>query len=210
MQQIIVQKSELTHGDVIQFSENIKAMSCKGSDCIKEKDIDGFFKPGQTPWIGHPIEIPVGPQTDIFEVSCFSSNSLAKLQLTVSDEYDYSNYNDGYDYSNDLNKNVNFEPNEESVKGSIVEAKFKIENANSFIGKSFYCSDQHTNKESLNVANVVASTVQYSAWSNWTTCENVGADKVSRQRSTNQPTNPIETQTRYCRCSDLAVPPSPR
>ena len=197
MQQVIVQKSELTHGDVIQFSENIKAMSCKGSDCIKEKDIDGFFKPGQTPWIGHPIDIAVGPQTDIFEVSCFSSNSLAKLKL-ADDSYD------GY------GENVFLEPNEESVKGSIVEAKFKIEDANSFIGKSFYCSDQHTNKESLNVANVVASTVQYSAWSNWTTCENVGVDKVSRQRSTNQPTNPIETQTRYCRCSDLAVPPSPR
>ena len=197
MQQVIVQKSELTHGDVIQFSENIKAMSCKGSDCIKEKDIDGFFKPGQTPWIGHPIDIAVGPQTDIFEVSCFSSNSLAKLKL-ADDSYD------GY------GENVFLEPNEESVKGSIVEAKFKFENANSFIGKSFYCSDQHTNKESLNVANVVASTVQYSAWSNWTTCENVGVDKVSRQRSTNQPTNPIETQTRYCRCSDLAVPPSPR
>ena len=197
MQQVIVQKSELTHGDVIQFSENIKAMSCKGSDCIKEKDIDGFFKPGQTPWIGHPIDIAVGPQTDIFEVSCFSSNSLAKLKL-ADDSYD------GY------GENVFLEPNEESVKGSIVEAKFKFENANSFIGKSFYCSDQHTNKESLNVANVVASTVQYSAWSIWTTCENVGVDKVSRQRSTNQPTNPIETQTRYCRCSDLAVPPSPR
>ena len=197
MQQVIVQKSELTHGDVIQFSENIKAMSCKGSDCIKEKDIDGFFKPGQTPWIGHPIDIAVGPQTDIFEVSCFSSNSLAKLKL-ADDSYD------GY------GENVFLEPNEESVKGSIVEAKFKFQNANSFIGKSFYCSDQHTNKESLNVANVVASTVQYSAWSNWTTCENVGVDKVSRQRSTNQPTNPIETQTRYCRCSDLAVPPSPR
>ena len=197
MQQVIVQKSELTHGDVIQFSENIKAMSCKGSDCIKEKDIDGFFKPGQTPWIGHPIDIAVGPQTDIFEVSCFSSNSLAKLKL-ADDSYD------GY------GENVFLEPNEGSVKGSIVEAKFKFENANSFIGKSFYCSDQHTNKESLNVANVVASTVQYSAWSNWTTCENVGVDKVSRQRSTNQPTNPIETQTRYCRCSDLAVPPSPR
>ena len=197
MQQVIVQKSELTHGDVIQFSENIKAMSCKGSDCIKEKDIDGFFKPGQTPWIGHPIDIAVGPQTDIFEVSCFSSNSLAKLKL-ADDSYD------GY------GENVFLEPNEESVKGSIVEAKFKFENANSFIGKSFYCSDQHTNKESLNVANVVAYTVQYSAWSNWSTCENVGVDKVSRQRSTNQPTNPIETQTRYCRCSDLAVPPSPR
>ena len=172
-------------------------MSCHGSDCIKEKDLDGFFKPGQTPWIGHPIDIAVGPQTDIFEVSCFSSNSLAKLKL-ADDSYD------GY------GENVFLEPNEESVKGSIVEAKFKFENANSFIGKSFYCSDQHTNKESLNVANVIASTVQYSAWSNWTTCENVGADKVSRQRSTNQLTNPIETQTRYCRCSDLAVPPSPR
>ena len=190
-------------------------MSCHGSDCIKEKDLDGFFKPGQTPWIGHPIDIPVHPQTDIFEVSCFSSNSLAKLQLTVSDENDYSNYyaydaSNNFDGNNDYHFNVTLKPNDESVKGSIIEAKFKIEDANSFIGKSLYCSDQHTDRESLNVANVVASTVQYSAWSNWTTCENVGADKVSRQRSTNQPTNPIETQTRYCRCSDLAVPPSPR
>ena len=195
MQQVIVRKSELTHDGVIQFLENIKTMSCKGSDCIKEKNVDGFFKPGQTPWIGHPIDIAVGPQTDIFEVSCFSSNSLAKLKL-ADDSYD------GY------GENVFLEPNEESVKGSIVEAKFKFENANSFIGKSFYCSDQHTNKESLNVANVVASTVQYSAWSNWTTCENVGVDKVSRQRTVNQ--DSIEIQTRYCRCSDLAVPPSPR
>ena len=190
-------KQELMHENFIQFLSKLKKLNCQGSECLKERDIDGFFKPGKTPWIGYPTEALVNLRDNKVEIVCYSRNSSARLQLIAYDEYDYGE-----------EEVVPLKPNITSARGNIMEAKFIIEDARDSNGTSFYCFDQYSNKESPNLATVVATEHQYSEWSAWSSCEDVGKDKTKRRRTVDQ--DSTETQTRFCRCSDLSVPPSPR
>ena len=184
--QTIFVKPKLTHDDVIQFLAKLEKLNCKGSECI-----DDFFKSGRTPWIGHPTEAFVNSLNNV-NIFCYSSNSSAKLKLIAENDEEI----------------VTFQPIELSSKDSIAEAKFTIEDAKDYAGTSFYCSDDYAGTASPNSATALASENQHSEWSDWSTCENVGKDKVSRRRSGNQDSNNV--QTRFCRCSDLSNPPSPR
>ena len=166
----------------------LNKLPCQGSECLNEVNTNGFFHPGEVPWIGYPTNIET-PQTEKFVTYCYSSNSNAKLQLMSIDDDDYV-----------------LEPNVVSTRGNIKEAKFIARNDHG--NNAFLCIDINSNKESPNLAEIVTSSKHYSEWSAWSTCNRVGKDNVFRSRTINQ--DLIDSETRSCRCSDLAIPPSPR
>ena len=49
----------MEHKHVDKLLRSIKKTTCQGSQCLLNKGREGFFKPGNTPWIGHPTSIKV-------------------------------------------------------------------------------------------------------------------------------------------------------
>ena len=179
-------------------------MTCEGSKCVFDND-DGFFKPGLNPWIGYPTKLDISPEVERAHVSCFSYDSSSKLRLKLSEDYLE------YDYGNDADSqtSIEFSPVEVYTKGTILEAKFVIEDATNYTDHTFYCTDENWSKTSPNQFKLMSSIHHFSEWSSWSSCHNVGKDMVTRNRTISNRANPM-VQSRYCRCSDLAVLPSPR
>ena len=200
----IVKKSSLHQNDIIQFLESLDKMTCEGSKCVFDND-DGFFKPGLNPWIGYPTNLEISPEVKRARVSCFSYDSSSKLRLKQSEdylEYDYEN-------NDDSQASIEFLPAEVHTKGTVLEARFVIEDVNDYVDHTFYCTDENGSKTSPNQLKLTSSIHYHSEWSSWSSCHNVGKDLVTRNRTISNKNNPM-VQSRYCRCSDLAILPSPR
>ena len=70
----------MEHKYVDTLLRSIKKTTCQGSECLRNRNRDGFFKPGNTPWIGHPTSIKV---KRLFRVLTHSTNGLSDLGWTI-------------------------------------------------------------------------------------------------------------------------------
>lgn len=193
-------KVDLLQSDLTQFLNSLDKVTNQGSrSIIGNDDIDGFFEPGLNPWIGYPTKVEVSSNTEKAHVSCFSSNTSAKLRLEHEKDY--------YDYNYDTSATIIL-PKEVISKGNILEARFIFESAKDFIDYNFYCIDEHDH-QSPSKGMLISSQQHYSEWSSWSKCYNVGKDLVTRNRTISNKNDPI-VQSRCCRCSDLAIYPSPK
>ena len=207
---------QLEHKYVDNLLRLVKKTECQGSKCLQNRDRDGFFKPGNTPWIGYPTSIKVyifqgnqfislhklsfqvGQDTQEVNISCYIYHK-GYIQMTLTQITDYD---DGIELSA---KEVS------EVMGDIKVATFVLQNPKQYYGQSFYCSannDLSSPNEAL-IQQASGQDYYISEWSEWTKCDDVkNKELVFRNRRKGNGKEAL--QSRYCRCSDLKELPSPR
>lgn len=55
----IERHSKVEHKYVVRLLKSLPEIKCQGKKCLSKRKNIGFFKPGKTPWIGHPTTIEV-------------------------------------------------------------------------------------------------------------------------------------------------------
>lgn len=178
-----------------------RKMNCLGSSCIKKSE--NFFK-GANIWI-YPNEIQVHQDTESVEINCFVHRENAEMNLYLKkDEDDWDSWDDEDPVpltSDKISKFVD----------DMKVTTFTVKNPISKTGK-YECQSEDGllfSHYTVNLKQSQSRPPKWSLWSSWSKCSNVGVDKVSRTRQSPFASQ-IESQERYCRCSDLAEMPRPR
>ena len=55
----VVFQNVLEQAHVNVLLSKVKKIACQGMSCLDRRGLSGFFKPGITPWMGHPTTIKV-------------------------------------------------------------------------------------------------------------------------------------------------------
>lgn len=72
---------DLAQKKVANLLSRIQKTTCQGSDCLNERGVNGFFRPGLTPWIGYPTNIRVKLLYEIVSIDIFKKKFPAHFRL---------------------------------------------------------------------------------------------------------------------------------
>ena len=144
------------------------------------------------------ILIQVGQSTNEVNVTCYVYHK-GDIQMTLIQT---SDYDDGVEVPA-------LEVN--GVMGDIKVARFVLKNPQQFNGQSFFCEGSNglSSQNEAVIEQVSGNDYFTSEWSEWSKCNDVkNMEMAFRTRKTGDGNSKM--QSRYCRCSDLKEPPSPR
>ena len=142
-----------------------------------------------------PNKILVPEVTNEVTINCYSLNMKTNLHLEKSNQTAIEAYL----------------PNETiKLHDNLLKSVFKIRNPTENIGKYRCISEENTSMYPTEI--LLTSEPKWSKWTEWSSCfdpkNDVGSVLVNRSRTRN--VQDVETEQRYCRCSDLADLPRPR
>ena len=189
------------------FVNNMNKMRCRGEDCVK--GIKGFME--NTPWIGHPSSFEISPRLKEIKVKCFSKSENLTQSVVLVKKFDQPT-NSFFDDDEDDSLEIQTFDKTSTFESKVLVTTFTIRKPEKYLGK-LYCQSSDRDHQALSrfplELKEATRVTLWSQWTSWSKCEDkarVGIDKVTRSRQGQT----IETQERYCRCSDLKELPRPR
>lgn len=187
--------------EFLQFFNGLDSeVICKAEECLDNNK--GFFmrnrdKSGKgLPWLGYPAVVEFN-EGQTAEISCYSNDLNKDLELATDDEDDlFGGGGQQVQYNNKKTVKVN----------KLQKTTFTIKYREDRVG--FYTC-RNGNGKSLHSVELKYQEDIWSQWSEWSKCDQqkVGIDKVRRSRKL---LGEVQSQDRYCRCSDLQEMPRPR